>query len=141
MVGRTAHGSHVASGISITGPSALSTGQDMWGQGQVPVLWQGRAVAAAKTVGSLSQIGDFQALIQAAARLVAEHYSATAHIELRGATADRMRRSGGAERAASAGSGTFAGPRWKQSTISATRIGSHTWPSHQIFFKYRGTWR
>lgn len=62
-----------------------------------------------QTVGSMSQIGDFQGQVRAVARLVAEHCSATAHIELRGATADRMRRSGGAERAASGGSSTFAG--------------------------------
>lgn len=51
MVGRTAHGSHVASGISVTGRSALTTGQDMWGRGQVPVPWQGRGVAAATNSG------------------------------------------------------------------------------------------
>jgi hypothetical protein len=65
-----------------------------------------------QTVGSLSQIGDFQGQVRAVARLVAEQYSATAHIELRGATADGMRRSGGAERAASAGSGTYFCQRW-----------------------------
>lgn len=87
-----------------------------------------------QTVGSMSQIGGFQGQVRAAARLVAEHYSATAHIELRGATADRMRRSGGAERAASGGSGTFAGVG-AITSISAARFWSltHTHTHRAVF--------
>jgi hypothetical protein len=106
-VGRSAHGSHVASGISITGPSALTTGQDLWRRGQVQVLGQDGSVAAAKNSGFAVTDRGPPGPIQAVAALLAEHYSATVHLELRGATAVRMRRSGGAERSASAGSGTF----------------------------------
>lgn len=94
-----------------------------------------------QTVGSLSQIGDTQGQVRAAARLVAEHYSATALIELRGATADRMRRSGGAERAASGGSDTFAGvgatPLFPLREFGLTHTQSRI---SSEFSMYRGTW-
>lgn len=97
-----------------------------------------------QTVGSMSQIGGFQGQVRAAARLVAEHYSATAHIELRGATADRMRRSGGAERAASGGSGTFAGVGAINHLYFRCEIlESHTHTQSRLsseFSLYRGTW-